>query len=232
MKQNSRHQIILNNLKNYNKVEVEELSKELEVSEMTVRRDLEKLESEGSLVRVFGGAIPIQTNISETPYYDKKVENMVAKKEIAKEAIKIIRDNQTIILDSGTTTYEIANQLIQLDFNLTVITNDITICNVLMNTDIDVIVLGGYMQNRTGSILGSLTFDLVTKLNADLFFLGAHAVDKEYGVTAPSIDKAKLKTAMMNASKETILVADQSKFEKRKLYKVTELERISKIISY
>lgn len=232
MKQNSRHQIILNNLKNYNKVEVDQLSRELNVSEMTVRRDLEKLESEGSLVRVFGGAIPLQTNINETPYSDKKIKNITAKKEIAIEALKYVRDNQTIILDSGTTTYEIANQLMNLNYQLTIITNDITICSLFMNSDINVIVLGGQMQNNTGSVLGSLTYDIVTKLNADLFFLGAHAIDEEFGITAPSIDKANLKAAMIKASKETILVADKSKFNKKTLYKVTDVEQISTIISF
>lgn len=231
MKQINRHMHILEKLDQQKKVEVEMLANELNVSEMTVRRDLEKLETNGELVRTFGGAIPVQTISNEISYKDKKVKNVLQKKMIAEKAVEKIENNHIIFLDSGTTTLEISKKILSLDLNLTVITNDISIANVLMDSNIDVIVLGGHLQNNTGSILGTLTFDLIKKLNADLFFLGAHAVDEEYGITAPSIEKAQVKIAMMQSSKEVILVTDKSKYGNKALFKVCELDEINEIIT-
>lgn len=231
MKQINRHMHILEKLDQQKKVEVEMLANELNVSEMTVRRDLEKLETNGELVRTFGGAIPVQTISNEISYKDKKVKNVLQKRMIAEKAVEKIENNHIIFLDSGTTTLEISKKILSLDFNLTVITNDISIANVLMDSNIDVIVLGGHLQNNTGSILGTLTFDLIKKLNADLFFLGAHAVDEEYGITAPSIEKAQVKIAMMQSSREVILVTDKSKYGNKALFKVCELDEINEIIT-
>lgn len=231
MKQINRHMHILEKLDQQKKVEVEMLANELNVSEMTVRRDLEKLETNGELVRTFGGAIPVQTISNEISYKDKKVKNVLQKRMIAEKAVEKIENNHIIFLDSGTTTLEISKKILSLDLNLTVITNDISIANVLMDSNIDVIVLGGHLQNNTGSILGTLTFDLIKKLNADLFFLGAHAVDEEYGITAPSIEKAQVKIAMMQSSKEVILVTDKSKYSNKALFKVCELDEINEIIT-
>lgn len=231
MKQINRHMHILEKLDQQKKVEVEMLANELNVSEMTVRRDLEKLETNGELVRTFGGAIPVQTISNEISYKDKKVKNVLQKRMIAEKAVEKIENNHIIFLDSGTTTLEISKKILSLDLNLTVITNDISIANVLMDSNIDVIVLGGHLQNNTGSILGTLTFDLIKKLNADLFFLGAHAVDEEYGITAPSIEKAQVKIAMMQSSREVILVTDKSKYGNKALFKVCELDEINEIIT-
>lgn len=213
------------------KVEVETLASELKVSEMTIRRDLEKLENNGELVRTFGGAVPVQTISNEVAYQDKKVKNVFQKRLIAEKAVQKIQNGDTVFLDSGTTTLEIAKRIINLDLNLTVITNDISIANVLMDSTIDVIMLGGHLQNITGSVLGTLTFDLINKLNADLFFLGAHAVDEEYGITAPSIEKAQVNIAMMQSSREIILVTDKSKFANKALFKVCELDELDEIIT-
>lgn len=231
MKQLNRKNHILEKLNIQKKVEVETLANELNVSEMTVRRDLEKLENNGELVRTFGGAVPVQTISNEIAYQDKKVKNVIQKRMIAEKAVKRIQDGHIIFLDSGTTTIEIAKMVINLDITLTVITNDISIANVLMDSTIDVIMLGGHLQNSTGSVLGTLTFDLINKFNADLFFLGAHAVDEEYGITAPSIEKAQVKIAMMKSSREIILVTDKSKFANKALFKVCELDELDEIIT-
>lgn len=231
MKQLNRQNLILKKLNIQKKVEVETLASELKVSEMTIRRDLEKLENNGELVRTFGGAVPVQTISNEVAYQDKKVKNVFQKRLIAEKAVQKIQNGDTVFLDSGTTTLEIAKRIINLDLNLTVITNDISIANVLMDSTIDVIMLGGHLQNITGSVLGTLTFDLINKLNADLFFLGAHAVDEEYGITAPSIEKAQVNIAMMQSSREIILVTDKSKFANKALFKVCELDELDEIIT-
>ena len=231
MKQLNRHKHILEKLNQQKKVEVEMLAKELNVSEMTVRRDLEKLEINRELFRTFGGAIPVQTISNELSYQDKKVKNVFQKRFIAEKAVKKLENDHIIFLDSGTTTLEISKKILNLNLNLTVITNDISIANVLMDSNIDVIMLGGHLQNSTGSVLGTLTFDLINKLNADLFFLGAHAVDEEYGITAPSIEKAQVKIAMMQSSREVVLVTDKSKFANKALFKVCELDELDEIIT-
>ncbi len=136
-----RREEILNILQRDGKVEINELSKRMNVSPMTIRRDLALLENEKQVLRVSGGAVLLKPLITETPFSTKEGIRSEQKKLIAEKAISFVHDGQTILLDSGTTTLEITKLLKQKQ-NITVITNDIKIAGELMVSDLKVILTG------------------------------------------------------------------------------------------
>lgn len=212
------------------KVEIEKLSEELEVSPMTIRRDLDQLEEEGRVIRIHGGAVLPQPIIAETPFSTKESRRNVEKKQIAKKAISLVKEGQTIILDSGTTTLEIARLLVTFN-QLTVITNDIKIAAELMESSLKVIVTGGEIQNGVGALYGPLTHRVLKDIHVDLFFLGAHAIDVESGITAPTFEKAYIKQLMIQAAETTWLVSDISKVKQKSFSKVCGLNELSGYIA-
>ncbi|PYZ95952.1 transcriptional regulator [Alteribacter lacisalsi] len=212
------------------KIDIENASKSLEVSAMTIRRDLRELEQEGKVVRTHGGAISSQSLTKEANYAAKESQNKKQKQEIALRAAAMVEDHSTIILDSGTTTFELAKQLSYRE-NLTIVTNDIKIASELMGSKNKVIVTGGEMQMETGSLLGTATQQLLKAIHADVFFLGAHAVDYNHGVSAPTFEKALIKQMMKQAAQTTWLLADHSKFGKRAFASVCRLEEIGGVIT-
>ncbi|MGG3921034.1 DeoR/GlpR family DNA-binding transcription regulator [Geobacillus thermodenitrificans] len=212
------------------KVDIEELSQQLNVSTMTIRRDLALLEREGKIVRTHGGAIHPRALIQETPYSTKKEKNIKWKQAIARKAVEFIPENANIILDSGTTTFEVA-KLIKDREDLTVVTNDIKIAAELMESQLKVIVTGGELQNQVGTLYGWPTQELLKNIRADLFFLGAHAVDVISGVTAPTFEKSLIKKMMIQAAEVTWLLADSSKFNQKAFSLVCPLSELEGIVT-
>lgn len=212
------------------KVDIEELSQQLNVSAMTIRRDLALLEREGKIVRTHGGAIHPKSLIQETPYSTKKEKNIEQKKAIARKAVELIPEGANVILDSGTTTIEVA-RLIKDREDLTVITNDIKIAAELMESKLKVIVTGGELQNQVGTLYGWPTQELLKNIHADIFFLGIHAVDIASGVTSPTFEKSLIKKLMMQAAESTWLLADSSKFNQKAFSLVCQLSELEGIIT-
>lgn len=227
---NLRRNQIIEELTKNEKVEIDDLASKFQVSAMTIRRDLALLEEQEKVVRTTGGAILKKNLVSESSIYvkDEKFKNQ--KKKIAELAIQMISDGTTILLDSGTTTFEIAQSLNHFK-NITVITNDIRIAASLLDTNVRVIVTGGELQNSVGALFGPLTEHMLQEIHVDLFFLGAHAVDTHLGVMAPTYEKASIKQKMIRAAKETWLVADSSKFEERAFTRVCQLNELTGIVT-
>ncbi|MGG1290242.1 DeoR/GlpR family DNA-binding transcription regulator [Bacillus smithii] len=215
---------------NQGKVDIEKLSKQLNVSAMTIRRDLAELEKEGKVVRIHGGAIYPKSLIQETPYIEKKGKNIGQKKAIARRALEFIPKRANIILDSGTTTMEMAKLLKDRE-DLTIITNDIKIAAKLTESRLKVIVTGGELQNNVGTLYGWPTQEFLKNIHADIFFLGAHAVDIESGVTAPTFEKSFIKRLMIQAAETTWLLADSSKFNQKAFSFVCDLSIFEGIIT-
>lgn len=215
-------------LKN-NKIDIDEISKKLNVSPMTIRRDLKILEQEGKVIRTHGGAVSSRAFATELPYSSKEIHNIEEKKEIALKALSLVEENFIVILDSGTTTFELA-KLLKDRNDLTIITNDIKIAVELIESDNKVIVTGGEMQKDVGALFGPTTQEMLKMIHADIFFMGAHAIDIESGVTAPTFEKSIIKQLMINAAKETWLLADHSKFNKLAFSKVCDLNELEGII--
>lgn len=230
MMSNHRREQIIVELNKNEKVEIDELASLFQVSPMTIRRDLAQLEEQEQIVRTTGGAILKKHLVHESSIHVKDEKFKERKKQIAIQAVQMVKDGSTILLDSGTTTFEIA-QLLKHYRDITVITNDIRIAASLMDTSVRVIVTGGELQNNVGALFGPLTEHMLQEIHVDLFFLGAHAVDTRLGVTAPTHEKASIKRKMLQASKETWLVADSSKFDERALTKVCGLNELTGIIT-
>lgn len=222
--------VILEKIHRNGKVTIQELSKELAVSRMTVRRDLDQLEDEGKVVRTHGGAMLIQTLIPEIPHSKKASQRTVQKRRIAKLAKSIVPEGAKILLDSGTTTLEIARELSTRQ-DLTIVTNDVKIAIELLESSSQVILTGGDMQKGVGALIGPHAQHLLAQIRVDLLFLGATAIHLNSGITAPAMDKALIKKMMIDAAAETWVVADSSKFGKQSFAHVCMLSSIKGIIT-
>ncbi|WP_328083426.1 DeoR/GlpR family DNA-binding transcription regulator [Fictibacillus nanhaiensis] len=225
-----RRDHILQQLNTNGKIEIEDLVNELNVSAMTIRRDLAYLEETDQIIRTHGGAILNKPLVVESSFRTKEGKFNDRKKAIAERAVQFIQDDSTILLDSGTTTLEIA-KLLKEKTTITVVTNDIKIAAELLDTDVKVIVTGGELQNTIGTLFGPLTEQMLRAIHVDLFFLGAHAIHSRAGVTAPTFEKASIKKLMIAASEKTWLVADSSKFDQKSLTKVCDLNQIHGLIT-
>lgn len=212
------------------KADIDQLAESLDVSHMTIRRDLTQLEAENQVIRTHGGAILQKSLIKETPYARKEVEELQAKKAIAQEAVALIEKNATILIDSGTTTLELVRLLKDRD-DLTVITNDIKIASELISAKPKCIVTGGEVQPEVGTLYGAHAQELLRTIHVDLFILGAHAVDKNAGVTAPTLEKARIKQLMMEAAEKTWLISDSRKFNEKAFAHVCDLGLLEGIIT-
>ncbi|WP_367079839.1 DeoR/GlpR family DNA-binding transcription regulator [Rossellomorea marisflavi] len=224
-----RHSIIIEKLQQTGKVELEELLDNIGVSAMTIRRDLAFLEKEGKLIRTHGGAVLPDPIIAETPYMWKESKNIEYKREIATKAIPLIKPGSSLFLDSGTTTLEIAKQIKEIE-GLTIITNDIRIAFELLEAKSKVMVTGGELQSEVGALFGPPAQEFLQGVHVDLFFLGAHAVEEQAGVTAPTYEKAAIKKAMLASAQQTWLVADSSKFQHKSFAEVCGITDLAGMI--
>lgn len=199
-------------------VQVDELAKELEVSTMTIRRDLEKLNAEGLIERCHGGAVYKQ----EVTYADKQVSNQPIKEKLAQICASFVKDGDAIFLDAGTTTFEIAKLIMNIP-NIMVLSNDLEIIRLLANSDVELMICGGNVQKNTGSIYGYYATQMIEQLQFDLGFFGTAAVNSHLKVMTPTTDKGFLKRTVADHCQQSFLVADQSKFNKTALTLVNEL---------
>ncbi|MHA6261197.1 DeoR/GlpR family DNA-binding transcription regulator [Sporosarcina sp. CAU 1771] len=230
MSPRERRKRIIQMLELNGKVEIIQLSEVLGVTPMTIRRDFDALEKQKKLIRTHGAAITPQSLIVEQTFESKAGQAVEEKKAIAREAVTFVRDGMTILLDSGTTTLQVA-KLLKSREKLTVITNDIKIAAELMDSKLEIILLGGKLQNGVGSLYGSLTSETLRSLHVDLFFLGAPALHSSLGITATTIEKASLKKDMCNTAEQIILLADATKFHQKSFSRVCGLDDITTIIT-
>ncbi|MBC5995424.1 DeoR/GlpR transcriptional regulator [Romboutsia ilealis] len=217
-------------LKNKNAT-VNELAEIFDVATMTIRRDLDKMERDRLLTRVFGGAVIGSNMVKEEGYEDKEKSNIDEKVKIAKEAAKLVSDNSIIILDAGTTCMEIAKELVERK-NLKIITTDILIAAYLMKYEnIEVYCTGGRIQSNIGSCIDSHAMEFLNNINADICFVGASAINEDLDLFTFLSDKSKVKKAMMNSSQHRVLVTDNSKFNKRSFAKICSLKDFEIVIT-
>ncbi|MGB4660936.1 MAG: DeoR/GlpR family DNA-binding transcription regulator [Mobilitalea sp.] len=221
-----RHLKIIDLISKYGSVQVDELAKVLDVSLMTIRRDLEKLRQEGRIDRCHGGAVIKR----EIPYNEKRTLEIDEKRRISELCTGYIRKGNAVYLDAGTTTFEIARAIKDI-VGLTIVTNDIEIARLLMSASVNLIICGGTVQKSTGSMVGALANQMMKNLRVDIAFLGATSIDEEFNVLTPTMDKAVLKQTICKNSKEKYLVVDSSKFGKQALIKVNHLSDYTGVIT-
>ena len=226
-----RHQTIINLLEDLGAVTVSDLVKEFKVSEMTIRRDLDILENQGLLRRVHGGAVSRRGRSYEPPFMLRTSENLENKIRISQAAADLIQNGDSITLDVGTTTLEIARHL-QNKQDLTVITPSLQIANELINhPGIRLILTGGILRIGELSMVGHLAERIFEDFFVDKLFLGAGAVDLKAGVSEFNIEDALVKRAMVKSAKSVVLVADSSKFNQVAFTSIVPLSDIHTIIT-
>jgi len=228
---NQRRDKILELIREDGQAKVLDLARIFKVTEVTIRQDLERLEIDGYIVREHGGAYlkDIDHNVRNLSLQNQ--ENLAEKMIIAKKAVEFIHNGDTIILDSGSTTTEIA-KLISGYKNLTVITNAINISLILgAQTGINLIVTGGEFKAPTLSLTGQKAADFFQNLHVDKLFLATAGIALKSGLTYPGISDICVKRAMIESANEIYLVADSTKIGKNSFASLGALSLIDYLIT-
>jgi len=221
---------ILDILNSKGQVSVNELSKLFNVSEVTIRNDLSHLQSKGLLIKTRGGGIKSERVGIDQQLNEKSKLNSREKHLIGKKAAEIIKDGDTIIIDSGTTTVEVAKNLGAIK-NLTVITNALNIASQLIKDEIRVLLLGGMLRNTSLSLIGPVAENSIKSFHCDKCFIGVDGIDSQSGIFTPNPEEANLNRMMIEASKETIIVTDSSKFKRKSFAFIAPLTKINMVIT-
>lgn len=206
---------IIELLEEKNTLKTEEISKYLNVSQATVRRDLNELDEMKKIKKIFGGAKTI-ANIdyitSEDRMDDKLRKNIKEKMSIGKYAAGLIKDNDFIYMDAGSS---VEAMITYIDAkNVTFVTNSIWIARELSSLKYKVFILPGEIKLSTDSIIGVSTIEYLTKFNFSLGFFGTNGIHSDYGFTTPDINEAMIKSQAMKRCKKSYILADSSKFDK------------------
>ena len=227
-----RRRGILALLARQSRVTVQELAGRFAVSAATIRTDLSALAATGACERTHGGALLCRDG-EDHPIAVKRTLHHLEKQRIARAAAALIGDGETVILDSGTTTAEIAKQIRELPLrSLNVITNGLNIALLLAQVPfVRLIITGGELRPASDACSGYLAESLIETLSADRMFLGADALDPDRGVTTPHLMEAQLAAKMLSISRQVIVVADSSKLLRRNIRLVARLDQINLLIT-
>jgi len=210
---------------------VAELSRLFGVSQATIRRDLEKLDSQGAIERAHGGAILAERAAPEPPVIHRMAEQLEEKRRIGEAAAKLVEDGDTIFIGSGTTTLEMARHL-SGKRNLTVITNALNVANCLADhPEITVVITGGLLRHSELSMIGHLTDQALSNVRADKVFIGMRAVSLQDGLTSEHLPEITTDQAIIEFAAQVILLVDHSKFGKVSTALVAPATSVDKIVT-
>lgn len=209
-----RQEEILEILNRNKSATVEELASELYVSGATIRRDLRSMEKQGLIKRSHGGAMPFKSSAEESAFAIREQENTSAKRAMANLAVKLIKNGDSVFLDSSTTV-GVAIPLFN-NFNyLSVTTTGLRNALLLSQTNnIKIYIAGGLIQNHSNSITGTDTMDYISRIHADISLISCSGLDLVNGFTDASIEQAKLKQQMRKNSTKVAMLCDSTKFNK------------------
>ncbi len=228
--QEERREQILDILEKNNRLLISELTKKFHATPATIRKDLSLLEKDGLLIRTHGGAIKKKSLFKGLALTEKEKLYLDEKKQIAKEASKLIQEGDQIILDSGSTTELLAKEIKHFN-GITVITNGINIAMELMKSNVEVILLGGNLQKDTSALIGPITEKALSMISVDKLFLGVDGIDFHAGLTTPNMIEAQTSRVMMNIASQRILLVDSSKFGRKSLGVISKINELDEIIT-
>ncbi len=213
------------------RVRVNVLAKRFNTSAVTIRNDLNELHQRGLVLRSHGGAVLPDKILRESPVRERLKAYSDEKRRIGAMAASMIHDGDTIILDSGTTTLEIARQ-IKRKRGLQIITNGVNIAAELLDArDAQLFIVGGTVRGESASICGRFTEEMFDQFSADKLFLSGAGCDLDFGVSGANLEETMVNRAMLRISREIILVADSSKFSKRSMSRIAPFADIDTVIS-
>lgn len=229
MLKRERQAYIIHQVNLHNKVLSASLSTEIDVSEDTIRRDLQELAEEGKLIKVHGGALSHAFN--DITYPSKNVYSRDNKKIIANKAVSLIKDGMFVLTGGGTTINELARSL-PLNLSATFISGSIpAIVEYMHHPNIDVIVIGDKLSKNSKITTGADALTRIKSLKPDLCFLGINSIDPEHGITDNDWDVVHLKQAMINASQKTVCLTISEKINSIQPIHVCDLDKIDVLIT-
>lgn len=210
-------------------VSIPDLRAALDVSESTIRRDLDYLESEGEAQRTHGGVFSTGPTASMRLFEDRRAGQWERKRQIAIAASRLIENHDTLLLDGGSTTYELARQLVGRP--LQIVTNSLPLANLFASSDqADLVLLGGYVHSRTAVSLGPYANQMLATLNVQTAVLSTAGVDQR-GYYNSNLLLVETERAMMECADQTMVVADSSKFGKSSLARLCELKSVDTVVT-
>ncbi len=226
-----RRSVILQMLTEHGGVKVQDLCEIFQVSEVTIRRDLEILESKNLITRIRGGAVQQASPALETLFLDRLSLQREAKKSIAACAADIVDDGNVVILSAGSTTTFIAREL-RKKKELTVVTTAINIASELAGLEhITLVVVGGIVRPGSYAMVGHMAEDALHSLNADIAFVGVDGIDIRTGFTTPNLMEAHVDKVMLQRARKKVIVADSSKFRRFALSPVVGIHDVDLLIT-
>jgi DeoR/GlpR family transcriptional regulator of sugar metabolism len=228
-----RHAYILERLRADGAVRVSELMTELEVSDMTVRRDLEVLESQGHLLRVHGGATLLrESTVHEPVFATKRTLEHDAKVAIARAAASLVEPGMAVAISAGSTTYEVSRRLADLP-RLTVVTNSVPAAEVLYHggRSDQTIILSGGMRTPSDALVGPFAVSALRNVNVDIVFLGVHGIHERAGFTTPNLLEAETDQALIETGGRLVVTADHTKWGVAGVSTIARLGRADVVIS-
>lgn len=226
-----RRNAILSKLFTDGKVIVSELSAEFDVTEETIRRDLEKLDNEGLAKKTYGGAVVVQNFNTDLPHSVRKRANVELKQKIAERVSMLIHDGDCIMLDSSSTALYVANFIKNLS-NITLITNSVEVLIELADKDDwNILSTGGSLKRGSLSLVGPSAEKMIRGFHVDYAICSAKGIDLSAGITDSNEKDSEIKRAVFASAQHKILAIDSSKFNKISLVRVCELGEVDTIVT-
>lgn len=231
MTKEERHNLIMDALMKHEAIQVSDLASLLDVSSVTIRKDLTELEKGSKLYRSHGKAILINPYINNRSVNEKVKLAPEEKKQIGRCAASMITKDDSILIASGTTVLAFA-QCIRPVHKLTVVSASLQVSEILAcNQDIDIVQLGGLLRHSSMSVVGQYAEQPLSGFSCSKLFLGVDGIDLDFGITTTDIREAELNRVMMRAVQKTIVLADSSKFRRRGFSKISNLDEIDIVIT-
>ena len=226
MTMDERHKRILDLLEVVGEIKVEKLADRLNVSQVTMRKDLDILETNGLVERIHGSAIFSQRNRFNVAFLEELQTQATAKKLIARAAVDYIKEGDSIILDAGTTTYWLAQALAGKFKSLLVITNSLPAAMELSKAGYRILLVGGEVLSHSLALTGPVTVNNLESYHVDRAFLGTSGISLSHGYSTADSNDADVKEQMIRAAEETYILSDSSKFERNCLVSFADFSDI------
>ncbi|AFL84289.1 transcriptional regulator of sugar metabolism [Belliella baltica DSM 15883] len=226
-----RHKFILDRLNEAGIVHVADLSKELDVTVVTVRKDLKLLEDKGLLYRSHGSATLTSPYVNDKPVNEKKLVRVEEKMKIAQAAVELVETDEAIIIGSGTTVVSFA-QMLPKNQKLTVLTAAMNVTLALIDAaEVEIVQLGGVVRKSSSSVVGNYAEEMMRNFACSKLFLSVDGISLDFGLTTSHMMEAHLNAQMIQSVQKTIVLVDSSKFGKKGFGKICNLEDIDMIIT-
>ncbi|MGW5046408.1 DeoR/GlpR family DNA-binding transcription regulator [Streptomyces griseoluteus] len=234
-----RRALIVDEVRRRGGVRVNELTRQLGVSDMTVRRDLDALARQGVLEKVHGGAVPVVEASTHEPGFEAKSGlEPTAKEEIARAAARLVAPGSAIALSGGTTTYTLARQLLEVP-DLTVVTNSVRVADVFHTAQrtsgrrpgAATVVLTGGVRTPSDSLVGPVADRAIAALHFDLLFLGVHGISTEAGLSTPNLAEAETNRQLVRSARRVVVVADHTKWGTVGLSSFAALDEVDTLVT-